>query len=540
MKTTIVLVVAVFLTGTPNLRAQTPHDVYGVNRGGQLSPKHNCVSEDIRHRLHTEAARNREALNLNAPSAAGTPQPFTFYPMAGQLDGDVFNFFFVDLDPAPVTSIDFECGTNTRDTHGGIDTEIRSFDEQVIGVPVFAVLEGTVIFAQDGFPDMNVNGGTDGNIIGIDHGGGHVSWYFHLKNGSVAVSVGENVVAGQQIGQVGSSGNSFSPHLHFEVTQDGVPYEPFAGPCREGESGWSMDQGLLNNHDSYLHDFAITTQDLDKFPGFPFPMPRDGYVRQSDTHVRFWLRGFNLPVQSDWRVRFFRPDGTVALEAMWFFFNDIVFRTYWFPWEFEIARELPDMLTTPGTWRVVVNFAGTEMGDAPFEVVPADAETPNRPPHPIVVAFDPAQPESTDVTACLVESSNLIDDPDYDVLRYHYQWTVNGETVRDITSAARSDYLAVNTTQPGDLLECIVTPSDGEVDGQPSDVSVIIGGLPVPGDFDNDGDVDLSDYEQFVNCVTGPDIAATPDCQESADLTGDGDIDLIDFGQWTLLFTGSL
>lgn len=174
-------------------------------------------------------------------SSAGELQPLTFYPIGGLLDADVFNGGFVDLNPAPGKWFDFQCGPNTRDTHGGTDTEIRGFDEQAIGVPVFAVSDGTIVFAQDGFPDMNVNGGVDGNIVGIDHGGGWVSWYFHLKNGSVAASVGEQVIAGQQIGQVGSSGNSFGPHLHFEVTQDGVPYEPFAGPCREGDSGWAID-----------------------------------------------------------------------------------------------------------------------------------------------------------------------------------------------------------------------------------------------------------------------------------------------------------
>ncbi len=267
-------------------------------------------------------------------------------------------------------------------------------------------------------------------------------------------------------------------------------------------------------------------------------MPRDGYVRQSDSHVRFWLRGFNLPIDADWRVRFLRPDGTIAHEAMWFFFNDIVFRTYWFPWEFEIARDLPDILTTPGTWRVVVTFAGTEMVDAPFEVVPADGETPNRLPNAIVATLDPAQPESADVVACCVGSSNILDDPDYDIVRYHYLWTVNGEIVRDITSAARSDYLARGTALPGDVLECTVTPGDGLTDGDADDVSAIISGFPIPGDFDDDGDVDLQDFAAFLDCVTGPGVPSTPTCSDMADLSDDGDVDLIDFGLWSRLFSG--
>ena len=59
--------------------------------------------------------------------------------------------------------------------------------------------------------------GIVGNHVIIDHGDGEFSVYAHLKPGSVRVRVGERVAQGSQIGQVGSSGNSTEPHLHFQV-----------------------------------------------------------------------------------------------------------------------------------------------------------------------------------------------------------------------------------------------------------------------------------------------------------------------------------
>jgi len=56
-----------------------------------------------------------------------------------------------------------------------------------------------------------------GNYVMIDHGKGEYSLYGHLQPGSVRVHVGDLVKAGDVIGELGSSGNSTEPHLHFHV-----------------------------------------------------------------------------------------------------------------------------------------------------------------------------------------------------------------------------------------------------------------------------------------------------------------------------------
>lgn len=74
------------------------------------------------------------------------------------------------------------------------------------------------------------------------------------------------------------------------------------------------------------------------------------------------------------------------------------------------------------------------------------------------------------------------------------------------------------------------------------DVVIVMrnGGVSGLGDFDNDGDVDLSDFGLFQICFTGPvGGPVTGNCMRG-DFDGDGNIDLADFGQFQIVFTGAL
>ena len=96
------------------------------------------------------------------------------------------------------------------------------------GQPVISAAAGEVVNAEDGMEDRPV-GLPDyyGNGVTVRTPEGYDVIYGHLKNGSVRVKKGQVVKIGDVLGAVGSSGYSFSPHLHFMVlNQEGVsvPY----------------------------------------------------------------------------------------------------------------------------------------------------------------------------------------------------------------------------------------------------------------------------------------------------------------------------
>ena len=92
------------------------------------------------------------------------------------------------------------------------------------GTPALAVSTGRVSF-------VGWDGGY-GNLVRIRHAGGVESFYAHLS--STSVSVGQKVDVGDQIGQVGTTGNSTGPHLHLEVRVDDQPRDPMAWLRRNG------------------------------------------------------------------------------------------------------------------------------------------------------------------------------------------------------------------------------------------------------------------------------------------------------------------
>jgi murein DD-endopeptidase MepM/ murein hydrolase activator NlpD len=74
--------------------------------------------------------------------------------------------------------------------------------------------------------------GTIGNYVTIAHANGQYSMYGHLKTGSVSVTTGSRVARGEQIGQVGDTGDSPLAHLHFQVADGPDPLHARSIPFR--------------------------------------------------------------------------------------------------------------------------------------------------------------------------------------------------------------------------------------------------------------------------------------------------------------------
>ena len=100
--------------------------------------------------------------------------------------------------------------SGTRKLHKGLDIAASS------GNPVIAAASGTVV--------KSYFSSSYGNYVVISHGGGMMTAYAHMTRRMV--SAGQTVAAGQQVGTVGSTGNSTGPHLHFEVYVGGSTTNP--------------------------------------------------------------------------------------------------------------------------------------------------------------------------------------------------------------------------------------------------------------------------------------------------------------------------
>ena len=85
-----------------------------------------------------------------------------------------------------------------------------------MGTPIVAAAGGVVVYS-DYHSEY-------GNMIDIDHGNDFVSRYAHASKR--LVKLGQVVVRGQKIAEVGNTGRSTGPHLHFEVRHRGLPQNP--------------------------------------------------------------------------------------------------------------------------------------------------------------------------------------------------------------------------------------------------------------------------------------------------------------------------
>ncbi len=95
--------------------------------------------------------------------------------------------------------------------HAGVDIVVPWH------TPVLAATDGTVTFAGE-------SGSGYGRLVKIDHGDNVETWYAHLD--TYAVQEGDRVTCGAQLGEVGQTGRATTPHLHYEVHQDGRPVDP--------------------------------------------------------------------------------------------------------------------------------------------------------------------------------------------------------------------------------------------------------------------------------------------------------------------------
>lgn len=106
-----------------------------------------------------------------------------------------------------------------RTSPGGVgSTNHKGIDIGGVGytTQIRAAKAGTVIVSQ--------YSSSYGNYVVVSHGSGNTTLYAHMSSRSV--NVGDKVSQGQALGITGSTGHSTGPHLHFEITENGVRVDP--------------------------------------------------------------------------------------------------------------------------------------------------------------------------------------------------------------------------------------------------------------------------------------------------------------------------
>lgn len=203
---------------------------------------------------------------------------------------------------------DWNCGNKTYKRgsyeHLGTDFGIGGFGQMDLGRPVVAAADGVVAVGFDGCEedkctkscckcDKNKTKNGLGNYVKIEHADGKITLYGHLKTGSIPgnIVVGNPVVCGQVIGEVGSSGCSTGPHLHFEVRLvNGNADDPFSGNCGGPLSYW-INQGNYNQ----LPSTSCTPPTPCAAPNLIIPLANETYVKLTTN-----LSWFAAKCSNDW------------------------------------------------------------------------------------------------------------------------------------------------------------------------------------------------------------------------------------------------
>ena len=270
---------------------------------------------------------------------------------------------YVDNDPSfPNQVRDYNCGMRTYDqangyNHQGTDITAYPFawrkmdnDEAI----VVAAAPGIIVMKEDGQFDRSCSLSTLAwNAVYLRHADGSITWYGHLKSGSLtAKPVGEWVQTGEFLGVMGSSGDSTGPHLHFEVhASDGSLIDPFAGTCNQlNSSSWWQQQRPYNEP---ALDLVMTGDAPVQFTSCPLPEVehRKSYFQPGQTVYLTAFLTDQLRANST-VMNVYAPDGTLFNTITIASDADYYAASYW-QWSVTLPTTAP-----AGTWRFEAVFNG--------------------------------------------------------------------------------------------------------------------------------------------------------------------------------------
>ncbi|XZE53502.1 M23 family metallopeptidase [Planctomycetaceae bacterium SH139] len=295
------------------------------------------------------------------------------YPVEQREDIPLVTINYSDMDPRSGQAEDFAGGAYQTDGHVGWDIGVAHFGFQDRGIGIVAAAGGVVSEAVDGNTDRNYpflfgSGNAQPNYVIIEHGNGWQTRYSQLARDSVTVSVGDQVTAGQIIGNMGSSGPSDGTHLAFTLLRQGMPVESMVAP-----EAYFIDPTVLVYQPelpTYALDAAFSIVSLG---GSSSTYLREGLpIIEKLDNGRFRDANFTTFVShlnpgDETSIIFTRPNGTIAQQTD---------ETHEDALRKPILRQaIPANQWMPhlGTWQVRTLVNGEVIAERNFEVVTDDA-----------------------------------------------------------------------------------------------------------------------------------------------------------------------
>lgn len=196
-------------------------------RGAQQNPRAKAL---LRVMVATFAIA---LLPATSPAPSGVTPIRLSLPIDCTLGEDCFIQNYVDMEPG-ADAKDFTCGPLAYNNHQGTDFRLRNRAALERPFAALATAPGKIVQVINNRPDHGFEEGAYtaldcGNAVMIDHGEGWMSQYCHLAEGSVSVRNGQTVERGQPIGDIGSSGGTSFPHLHYAIRIHNATIDPFVG-----------------------------------------------------------------------------------------------------------------------------------------------------------------------------------------------------------------------------------------------------------------------------------------------------------------------
>ena len=265
---------------------------------------------------------------------------------------------FVDHDAAfPDKLRDYTCGVRTYDTNSGYNHQgldiytwpFTWFQMENNMAEIIAPADGVIIFKSDGKPDKSCSfNNNQWNAVYLRHDDGSVTWFGHMKSGSLtSKNVGESVVRGEYLGVIGSSGNSTGPHLHFEIydSSDNL-IDPYNGICNNTTTWWADQKeyyepninAVLTHSTPPVFNTCPTTETVNL---------SDEFAPNVNVYLASYFRDQQSGTAANYRL--YRPNGSV-FSAWNRNFTNTWSSSYWY-WSF-------NNLTDIGDWRFEVTYQG--------------------------------------------------------------------------------------------------------------------------------------------------------------------------------------